>query len=180
MNFGELTAFIGEHWATIVATVVVVTPIVWLILHFLFRHRIELLKAQQETLKQQNDALRQQVDAMKSQPRQEPAPARPGANQDTAELIGEWTRLNYEVKARYQNAMQNQLPWPGDSLPLVERENALYSKILSRLDRSELPQDRLASELSSFREAKDNTDWYKRRDSLMGSLGYALRTDNNR
>ncbi|WP_444678264.1 hypothetical protein [Halomonas sp. E19] len=187
MNVGELTAFIAEHWATIVATVVVVAPILWVMLHFLFRHRIELFKAQEEALKQQNDslkqennALRQQLDAMKSQHLQAPMPARASANHDTAELIGEWTRLIYEVKSRYQTAMQNQLPWPGDSLPLVERENALYSKILSRLDRSELAQDRLASELSSFREMDDTSSWYKRRESLMSSLSYALRSDTSR
>lgn len=187
MNVGELTIFIAEHWATIAATVVVVTPILWVMLHFLFRHRIELLKAQEEalkqqndSLKQQNDALRQQLDTLKSQHQPEPAAARAGASQDTAEMIGEWTRLIYEVKSRYQHAMQNQLPWPGDSLPLVERENALYSKILGRLDRSELAQDRLASELSSFREMYDNSAWYKRKESLMSSLGYALRTDNSR
>lgn len=174
MNFGEITNLIRENWATIAAATVIVTPILWLILHFLFKHRIELLEAQKDALKQQNDSLDQRIKTLESDMPQGFTRNSPDTNEGTVDMICEWTRIAYEVTSRWQRAMQNKLPWPGDSLALVERENTLYTKILARLDRSDLLQDQLAAELVSFREMSDISHWYKRRESLMSMVGSAL------
>ena len=178
MNFGELTTFIRESWATIAAAAIVIVPVLWLILHFLFKHRIELLEAQKDALKQENESLVQRIKALESEQHQGHARGSPDASESTSDMIGEWTRISYEIKKRWQHAMLNNLPWPGDSLALVERENTLYTRILARLDRSDLAQDQLATELVSFREIEDVSKWYKRRDSLMSMVGSALRREN--
>ena len=168
MGFEELVKFLRDNWPTIIATAVIVTPVLWLILHFLFKDRLELLKGQNEALRQQNDALsRQREQLLRS--------GVPANREDLIDTIAEWTRIVYEIKSRSRRAMDKKEPWPGASRPLVERENTLYTKILAGLDRSYLAQDQLTSEIKEFRDLNDVADWSERRDRLMGTVSSALR-----
>ena len=59
MKFDELVLLIREHGAAMIASALLVAPVVWLILHFLYRERLEKLKddiaSLERRLKQQGD-----------------------------------------------------------------------------------------------------------------------------
>ncbi len=61
MDFEKLVTFLRDNWPTIIATVVIVTPVLWLILHFLFKQQLESLNKQNELLRHENDALTRQL-----------------------------------------------------------------------------------------------------------------------
>src|SRR5262245_44016846 len=122
MNFDDLVNFLRGNWAAIAATIVIVSPVLWAILNYFFKHRIESLRTQNEMLKQKIDLLEKNKEAA----RISGAPHHEGV----IDMIGEWTRMVYEIRSRYRSAMNNGEPWPGASRQLVERENDLYTRIL--------------------------------------------------
>lgn len=56
MEFERLISFIKENWATILALVVILAPIIWGILHFLFQNRLKELRAQIARVGSRDDA----------------------------------------------------------------------------------------------------------------------------
>ncbi len=71
--------------------------------------------------------------------------------------------------------MLRRLPWPGDSMQLVERESWLYARILAGLDRSEVEQNELANLIVAFRDLDGVLHWGARRDELIAKVGRVLR-----
>src|SRR5712691_3443282 len=126
MTFDDLVKFLRGNWPAIVATAIIVTPVLWVILRYLFKQQIEVLRTHNEALKQKIELL--------ERPGERTSSSGADRRDDITELIGEWTRLIYETKTRHRRAMENDHPsWPGESLPLVERENDLYTRILGKL-----------------------------------------------
>lgn len=72
MDFEALVKFLGENWATILATGIILTPVLWVILHFLFRHRLDTLKEQIDSLREQLAQLKEQNEALRQQLAQSP------------------------------------------------------------------------------------------------------------
>jgi len=93
--------------------------------------------------------------------------------------IAEWTRIVYEVKKVWRQAMDKKEPYPGKHKDLVEQENALYTELLGKLDSSRPSEEQLISDIKTFRDVRDADDistWSTRRDTLMQSVQAALKS----
>ena len=97
------------------------------------------------------------------------------AHDDLIDLLAEWTGVIYEVKVKARRAEQNNTLWPGDEMPLVLREDNLYTRILGRLNRDDAGQDQIARGLDAFREIRDPSEWTERRAGLMSVVARVLR-----
>jgi len=62
VEFSDIVTFIKDNWAVIVAVILVVSPICWTILHFLFKNRLEELNAKNENLQLQLDTNESSID----------------------------------------------------------------------------------------------------------------------
>jgi hypothetical protein len=51
MNFEELVKFLRDNWPALIAIIIIVTPVVWIILHFLYNHRFNILKDEIDALR---------------------------------------------------------------------------------------------------------------------------------
>jgi len=57
MDFEALVKYLRDNWAAILATVIIVTPILWWILHYIFKSRLDVLKQERDTRRRQLEGL---------------------------------------------------------------------------------------------------------------------------
>lgn len=82
MRFDELVKLLRDNWAVFLASAVVIVPIAWTILYFLFSHRLETLKEDKSSLEGHVGRLRQQVDELRAAGA--PAPTATAARADSS------------------------------------------------------------------------------------------------
>ena len=66
MDYDKIVEFLAKQWPSIVAMVIIITPVVWLILHFLYKHRLEGLREDRERLERENRSLKEDLDAFRT------------------------------------------------------------------------------------------------------------------
>lgn len=174
MTFSGLSSSViatadGTDWATILSTLVVgLLAATAAIAGVLITQRAERAKAKHDRELQQRTTI---------------ATLRASIYDDESSglrsALAEYLTLTYNVEMNFKMAMSNKLPWPGDHMDLVNREDQLYNSLQLLLDAERPSHAALIQDLGELRNARSDRYWTDRRDAVLVSAREVLRDQSS-
>lgn len=102
-----------------------------------------------------------------------------GESESLRAALAEHLNLTYSIDAGYRHAMNRGLPWPGEMMEIVDREDRLFNLIRLLLDDGRESHRQLLAQLDDLRDSSSKTLWIYRRDAVVKSAVKALRVDES-
>ena len=102
-----------------------------------------------------------------------------GESETLRAALAEHLNLTHSIDTGYRNAMNRGLPWPGDLMEVVDREDQLFNLIRLLLDEGQESHRQLLTQLDDLRDSSSKTLWIDRRDAAVKFAVKALRADED-